>query len=242
MHEIPSFCRFQYLYRNVNFLGGRLVKEKSLSKHKQLEKDVQSENLKNKAATKNVILWKIIFIGGTISKLLIIEIQGICWKCYTFHSKFVFVSITLFAISSQLAFICLLVSFAWCIFCVVLWFSRERLVRPNTSDFSTLVSAVSVCLRIPRVLLGQLGSFKSVHILNACVYRLGLVFTSHPKDNSGVWTWDLNLPGRAHYQLSYIPAPFKVMVTLNNCLVPSLPRAVFTSMITLSYLVLPGLT
>ena len=41
---------------------------------------------------------------------------------------------------------------------------------------------LSVCLWTPRLSLGHPGSFKSVLDLLACVHRLDLGFTSHPKD------------------------------------------------------------
>ena len=80
--------------------------------------------------------------------------------------------------------------------------------------------APSVCLWTPRLSLGHPGSFKSVLDLLACVHRLDLGFTSHPKDARHSNEWHKSTPAqcpgresnpdwrrgrRALYPLSYIP-------------------------------------
>ena len=52
----------------------------------------------------------------------------------------------------------------------------------RTTGQGPIFSGHPVCLWTPRLSLGHPGSFKSVLDLLACVHRLDLGFTSHPKD------------------------------------------------------------
>lgn len=78
--------------------------------------------------------------------------------------------------------------------------------RPNTSNFSSPVSAISVSLWTHRPLLGHPGSFKSVHDLKCMRIQTGPWFYVSSEGRWQGLNLELNLPGRALYQLSYIPA------------------------------------